>query len=73
MATYVSASVCEDCKIVFPNQAVQVEGNPKWHREKFKLTYAEASCPECEKGCKTSLYAGYWIGVSHQARLRPKG
>ena len=64
MAAYETVSVCEDCKLVFPNRAVKVEGNLKEKRKSFVRSYAKARCPECGKEINTLIDTGYWIRVS---------
>lgn len=64
MATYTTVSICEDCKIVYPNRFINVEGDYKKQREKMKNNVSTSHCPECGKEITTLLDDGYWIRIS---------
>jgi len=64
MAAYATVSICEDCKIVFPNGAMKVEGDYKEQRGNIKNCTATSRCPECGKEITTLLDTGYWVRVS---------
>ena len=61
MAAYVTVSMCEDCKIVFPNGFMKVEGDYQKQRENMKDNVSNSTCPECGKKITTLVDDGYWI------------
>ena len=64
MGTYESVSFCEDCKLVFRNRAIKVEGDYKQVRKNITNVTAKAPCPECGKEITTLVDTGYWLKVS---------
>ena len=63
MAEYVTVSMCDDCRLVFPNGAMRVDETSNRHLE-IRGVVATADCPECGKGITTLVDTGYWAKVS---------
>lgn len=59
MAEYVTVSLCEDCRLVFPNGAMKVEGDYK-KQVQVQGSIVTTRCPECGKEITTLLDNGYW-------------
>lgn len=67
MPDYVTASMCDDCKLVFPNGVAKVSAKDhKDREERFRSHQStiETKCPECGKKITHLLDDCYWMRVS---------
>ena len=61
---YVTVSICEDCKVVFPNRAIRFEGDLQAAKKSVVNVTVASHCPECGKEITTLVDTGYWLRVS---------
>ena len=67
MTEYITVSMCQDCKLIFPNDAMKVEGDYKQHiHNKTSDAHGcaiKVTCPECGREIETYFDNLYWSRV----------
>ena len=67
MPDYETVSMCDDCRLVFPNRAVRAVAKDSKDRKERIISQQSTitiKCPECGKEITHLLDDCYWVRVS---------